>query len=59
VGGAGPQLRSPELIGIFISSATAVFAHANTKAKAINRRGMVTSFFGSSGADWTRKNAIL
>jgi hypothetical protein len=37
----------------------AVFAPAKAKAKAINRRGMITSLFGSSGVDWTRKNAIL
>src|SRR3954447_13250415 len=48
LGGAGPHLRSPEFIGIFISSAMAVVAHARTKAKAVNLRGMIASVFGRS-----------
>src|SRR5450432_4180017 len=53
VGGAGPHLRSPELMGIFMSSAMAAL-HAKTIAKAINGRGITTSFlmkvsFCSSG----------
>jgi hypothetical protein len=38
-GGAGPHLKSsPELVGIFISSApSAVFAHAKIKTKAMNQ----------------------
>src|SRR4029077_17304329 len=43
VGGAGPHLTSPELMGIFISSAMAAL-HTKTIAKAINRRGITTSF---------------
>jgi hypothetical protein len=34
-------------MGIFISSAMAAL-HAKTIAKAINRRGMTTSFFGEA-----------
>ena len=41
--GAGLHLISPEFIGIFMSSAKAALAPANTKAKAINRRGIVPS----------------
>src|SRR5215211_4682927 len=42
VGGAGPHFRSPEFIGIFISLAIAVLAHARTKTKTVHRRGMIS-----------------
>jgi hypothetical protein len=34
----------PESVGIFILSAKAAFAPANTNAKAANRRGIVFSY---------------
>jgi hypothetical protein len=44
VGGAASHLSSPEFVGIFMSSAMAVFTPARTKAEVSKRLSMISSF---------------